>query len=232
MDWVELGNKLFANPPLLIVAGEALNPDFPKYREDSSPQFSREAFRHTPDEAWQKAHQLRKKALSSSLNAAHQAVAELQSLDPESWVVSLDPGDLWQKAGCRQVFSLFGSLNQIVCESCGHRDVFPPTEQAGTVFCPACNGVARPDVLLNDASFSSESLAKFEYLGLRARTILIAGTDPEKQPIKRLLEIVAEEGDCTLVELSEKPSELSFISEKIAYNPIEGLSQLLKLPED
>nr|WP_092070720.1 NAD-dependent deacylase [Dendrosporobacter quercicolus]NSL48353.1 NAD-dependent deacylase [Dendrosporobacter quercicolus DSM 1736]SDM14158.1 NAD-dependent deacetylase [Dendrosporobacter quercicolus] len=97
-------------------------------------------------------------------HAGHQALAELQKAGYLSQVVTQNVDGLHQRAGCREVLELHGTLRTVSCLNCqavyDSRTLVPEGSewerayQEGTYRhgqecrCPKCQGLLRPDVVL------------------------------------------------------------------------------------
>jgi NAD-dependent deacetylase len=82
-------------------------------------------------------------------NAAHHAMAALQSPERSVWIATQNIDELHQRAGSRNVFELHGNLRRIICTACRfseHWETFEPI--AELPLCPQCQAILRPDVVL------------------------------------------------------------------------------------
>ena len=106
-----------------------------------------EAFARNPDLVHRFYNARRIQAASASPNAAHDALAQLQSDYPgEVVLVTQNVDGLHEKAGARAIH-MHGELSRALCASCGHRwDA--PTEMVVGESCTACRApTARPDIV-------------------------------------------------------------------------------------
>lgn len=90
----------------------------------------------------------RVQAADATPNAAHHALAELESAYAgEVVLVTQNVDDLHHRAGSRKVLQMHGALRGALCHRCGHRWTAPP-EMTPETACPACaKRAARPDVV-------------------------------------------------------------------------------------
>ena len=81
-------------------------------------------------------------------NAAHQALARLQSeWRSEVVIVTQNVDSLHEAGGAENVIHMHGRLDGALCAACGHRWAAPPEMAVGEP-CPACaEPTARPDVV-------------------------------------------------------------------------------------
>ncbi|GGC15429.1 NAD-dependent protein deacylase [Marivita lacus] len=106
-----------------------------------------EAFARNPDLVHRFYNARRIQAASAKPNAAHDALARLQSDFPgEVVLVTQNVDGLHEKAGA-QAIHMHGELSRALCASCGHRWDAPPEMVVGEP-CTACRApTARPDIV-------------------------------------------------------------------------------------
>lgn len=106
-----------------------------------------EAFARNPDLVHRFYNARRIQAASAKPNAAHDALARLQSDFPGEVVLLTQNVDgLHEKAGARAIH-MHGELSRALCASCGHRWDAPPEMVVGES-CTACRApTARPDIV-------------------------------------------------------------------------------------
>ncbi|MDX5384068.1 MAG: NAD-dependent deacylase [Rhodobacterales bacterium] len=90
----------------------------------------------------------RVQAAAARPNAAHHALARLESAYPgQVTIVTQNVDALHEAAGSRRVLHMHGTLAGALCAACGHRWAAPAEMQPGHP-CPACAApAARPDVV-------------------------------------------------------------------------------------
>jgi len=81
----------------------------------------------------------RKDLESRSPNPAHYAIAGLEErFGGQIWNLTQNVDDLLERAGCRNVIHLHGTLRDLRCESCGHIWDIGYREQREDEKCPGC----------------------------------------------------------------------------------------------
>ncbi len=107
-----------------------------------------EAFARNPDLVVDFYNQRRVQAANATPNAAHEALARLETEHPgDVLVVTQNVDALHERAGSRNVLHMHGQLEQALCASCDHRWSAPQQMQPGDA-CPACSAPdARPDIV-------------------------------------------------------------------------------------
>ncbi|WP_299891956.1 NAD-dependent deacylase [uncultured Ruegeria sp.] len=107
-----------------------------------------EGFARDPDLVQDFYNARRVQAAQVQPNAAHQALARLQSEWPsEVVIVTQNVDSLHEAGGAENVIHMHGRLDGALCAACGHRWAAPPEMAVGEP-CPACaEPTARPDVV-------------------------------------------------------------------------------------
>lgn len=108
--------------------------------------------RARPELCWKYLAQLGNAVINAAPNAGHAAIARLQQLKPEAWVLTqnIDGYHLAAGSPAERVIEIHGQLAPLYCQSCGQESAelaehlarpLPPT-------CAACGGILRPPVVL------------------------------------------------------------------------------------
>ena len=90
----------------------------------------------------------REQAAEAAPNAAHLALARLETVFPGNvLLVTQNVDDLHERAGSTSVIHMHGTLTRALCHRCGHR-WNAPLVMSPQDHCPACNGLTtRPDIV-------------------------------------------------------------------------------------
>ena len=112
-------------------------------------------------------------------NAAHKALAKLESMGRLLAVVTQNIDGLHQAAGSKNVLELHGSVTKNYCTRCGGK--YPldyildkSNDKNGAPACNKCGGLVRPDVVLYGELLDNETVAK-AVAAIRAADMLIVG---------------------------------------------------------
>lgn len=121
-------------------------------------------------------------------NAAHYALAKLQSLRSSTMLVTQNVDGLMQEAGCKNVYELHGSARRWRCKGCTSKGPFKDDH------CLKCGGKLRPDVVLFgdklDENMVHEVMAEVPSCDL----VLLVGTSLEVYPAAGLPELALRHG--------------------------------------
>lgn len=108
-----------------------------------------EAWRRNPKMVWEFYSMRRSKAAAAAPNAAHIALAELESaIGDRLLLCTQNVDDLHEQAGSKRVLHMHGNLFQSRCESCGRTPFFDrDPHDAEIPKCLACGGKIRPNIV-------------------------------------------------------------------------------------
>jgi NAD-dependent deacetylase len=141
-------------------------------------------------------------------NAAHRALAELESLGVLDGVVTQNTDGLHAAAGSSTV-ELHGSAARVACEACGDRS------PAGPAFAAAragelpprcdCGGVLKPDVVLFGEQLPDGRLSEASSMARRSAVCLAAGSSLTVEPAATVPRLAARVGTLAVVNLESTP---------------------------
>lgn len=179
-----------------------------KYDPD---KFEKGYFKRHPDEVWP----LLKKVFFDMLgtatpNAAHTALADLETAGLLAGVVTQNIDGLHQKAGSRNVLEYHGSIRRMQCMQCRTffdsaaipLDKLPPA-------CPACGGLLKPDFVFFGEGVPSDIHREATRLAKQSEVCLIIGTGGQVMPAGRIPYIVKNAGG-TVIEVNLYDSGYSY----------------------
>lgn len=121
-------------------------------------------------------------AFDAEPNAAHLKLAELEQAGKLTAVVTQNIDGLHQKAGCKNVFELHGSVHRNYCTSC-HK--FYNTEYIkSSKGVPRCNcgGIIKPDVVLYEEGLYDNTVSGAINAIKNADCLIVAGTSLNVYP--------------------------------------------------
>jgi NAD-dependent deacetylase len=129
-------------------------------------------------------------------NAAHEALAALESAGNLDSAITQNIDGLHEAAGSESVIEIHGSGERVVCRDCGRRVAAEPVRErvrAGETppRCGECNGVLKPDVVLFGEELPEHALLKSHALAERADVFLVAGSSLAVEPAASLPETAA-----------------------------------------
>lgn len=181
---------------ILIITGAGLSADsgLPTYRgvgglynaktADGLPidmALSGPMLRRDPALCWKYIAELGKACLGAQPNAAHYAIAQLQRLKPECWVLTQNVDGYHRAAGSppERLIEIHGQLAPLFCESCGEVDpeLSEHLQRPLPPLCKHCHGVLRPPVVLFEEMLPERALETlYEEMAKGFDAVLSIGT--------------------------------------------------------
>jgi NAD-dependent deacetylase len=123
-------------------------------------------------------------------NAAHRALAELESRGMLDAVITQNIDMLHLKAGSERVIEVHGSIRTATCQECRTEfrieQVDELFDEDGVAICSGCHGHVKPDVVLFGELLPAEAMAEAEALAHRADLMLCIGSSLEVYPVAGL----------------------------------------------
>jgi len=170
--------------------------------EDHDPgMFDLSSFRRDPAGFWEEMLEVYDDAFppNPEPNAAHEALATLESRGNLAGVVTQNADQLHQEAGSQEVIELHGNLRRVVCQSCKQREPFedararavtagPPPE------CLDCQGTLKPDAVLFGEQLPEYAVFQAHSLAEKADVFVVAGSSLQVEPAASLPKTAAEKG--------------------------------------
>lgn len=134
-----------------------------------------------PALCWKYLAELGKACLGARANAGHYAIAELQRLKPQCWVLTQNIDGYHRAAGSppERLIEIHGELAPLYCQSCGAQDPqlaehlsrpLPPR-------CRQCGGILRPPVVLFEEMLPQRAIESlYTELGKGFAVVISIGT--------------------------------------------------------
>ncbi|NUR78176.1 MAG: NAD-dependent deacylase [Thermoleophilia bacterium] len=190
-----LAELIRANQPCVALTGAGVSTEsgIPDFRSaggiwaqyDPYEVASIEGFRRDPERVWEfYGHRLAALA-DARPNAAHAALAELESRGLVEAVVTQNVDRLHASAGSRDVIEVHGSIGGAVCLSCGNRE-----EDARALLplprCAGCGAILKPGVVMFGELLPAAAIDRATALAQSAGLLLVIGTSLEVWPVSGL----------------------------------------------
>lgn len=148
-------------------------------------------------------------------NAAHAAIAELDTLGRLECVITQNIDNLHQKAGNApgRVYELHGTMHWIRCLQCGGR--YPLEEileqyrgAADPPACERCGGIMKPDVIFFGEALPEETLEEATRHASRCDLLIVVGSSLVVYPAATMPLIAKESGaKLVIVNLTPTPAD-------------------------
>lgn len=163
--------------------------------------------------------------LDSKPNKAHLFLAELEKAGKLGAVVTQNIDGLHQKAGCKKVYELHGSVHRNYCQKCGKSfDAEFILNSSGVPKCTDCGGIIKPDVVLYEESLDDRTVNASVNAIANADVLIVAGTSLTVYPAAGLTRYF---NGNSLVLINKSATPLDGKADLIIYDSVgETLSQI------
>ena len=137
-------------------------------------------------------------------NAAHEALAALESGENLEAVITQNIDGLHAAAGSEEVIEIHGSGERVVCRDCGRHSAAGPVRERvrdgeTPPRCAECEGILKPDVVLFGEQLPEHALLKSHALAEKADVFLVAGSSLAVEPAASLPQTAADHGATIIV---------------------------------
>jgi NAD-dependent deacetylase len=165
------------------------------------------SFRYHPEKFYAWVRPLASIIQQAQSNAAHRALADLESAHRLKLVMTQNIDDLHTRAGSEQVLELHGNLRQATCGHC--HQVWPGgpmlakfIEDGALPRCPDCGGVLKPNVILMGEQLPETAFRQARRAARQCDVMLVAGSSLEVMPSAALpLEAVTHGAQLIIINL-------------------------------
>lgn len=160
-------------------------------------------------------------------NAAHVAMAQLESMGVLRHTISQNIDNLHFAAGSIEVTEIHGNRTKVRCIDCGARWAWAdfPIEDMPPV-CSQCGGIVKGDTVMFGEPIPRAFLAECHSQAGRADCVLIAGTSATVYPAAAFPEIVLNAGG-TVIEINTDETPFSRYASAVLRGPAGKMLPLL-----
>jgi NAD-dependent deacetylase len=157
-----------------------------------------DVFRHDPKRFWSYYRPRFGMLEDKRPNAAHEALADLESKGMLEAVITQNIDRLHRRAGSQRVVEVHGTIETGSCLKCS---AAYPLEEVKTLFdaegvarCSSCGGPVKPDVVLFGEMLPERAMEEAHELASRAELLLCVGSSLEVYPVASLPAVTAGAG--------------------------------------
>lgn len=174
-----------------------------------------------PQTFYERMRPLFEKIITAEPNAAHYALAELETRGTIHAVITQNDDMLQQRAGSNNVIEIHGSLVEATCIQCYKIKPFRPLLDQyltdGIVpRCGECGGVMKPNVILTGEQLPVRAMLAAQQAIRRADLLLIAGTSLAGGPASSLVDSAYLQGS-KLIILNRTPTLMDASAEVVIH---------------
>ncbi len=212
-----------ANHPVALTgAGVSTASGIPDFRSEGGiweqfdpAEFQYSRFQRDPAGFWRLRTELHDAVYGDGIepNAAHTALAALESRGHLRALITQNIDGLHEQAGAESLIEIHGNGDRVICTDCGRRSPMKPIKQrvaAGELppLCEVCDGVLKPDVVLFGEQLSKPLLQRAKHHARESDMFLAVGSSLRVEPAASLPRIAARNG-ATLVVVNLESTPVS-----------------------
>lgn len=139
-------------------------------------------------------------------NAAHDALAKLESKGELKAVITQNIDGLHQLAGSKTVLELHGTIHQNSCMNCpAVYNLEYILSQSGTPHCKHCGGVIRPDIIMYGEMLNDSVMRKAIDHIKSCDLLIVGGTSLVVHPAAGLIEYMPKGAELVLINRDPTP---------------------------
>jgi NAD-dependent deacetylase len=186
-------------------------------------------FNKHPDQAWKVIKEIFYEHFGkASPNDAHNALAEMESLDLLQVLITQNIDNLHQKAGSLMVIEYHGNSQRLLCRQCGNH--YPVSDQLIDRMppkCPECGDILKPDFVFFGEPIPIKTHQYALKETIEADVWLVIGTTGEVFPAASL-PFEAKYNGKTIIEINIEPSNYTHqISDIFLQGPAASITREL-----
>jgi NAD-dependent deacetylase len=167
-----------------------------------------QAFARNPELVWEWYDWRRQKISTARPNAAHRALADLESAKPSFLLVTQNVDGLHDLAGSREIVELHGNIWRLRCTKCGESRVDRTSPLPELPPHCNCGAMLRPDVVWFGEPLPHEALRVSMERAAVTDLVLVIGTSAVVYPAAGVAQ-VALQSDRPVIEINPDETELS-----------------------
>ncbi len=166
-------------------------------------------------------------------NPAHYKLAEMESKNKLTAVVTQNVDGLHQKAGSRRVLEVHGNGTKFYCQRCGtHYSFDDVVATQGPFYCLKndCGGLVRPDIVMYGESLGNKVLNQSIDAIAKADLVIVGGSSMTVYPAAGLIHYRKPASKLVLVNLD--PTPYDGVCDLVAHGPIGELFDRLEIASE
>jgi NAD-dependent deacetylase len=178
---------------------------------------SMDGFLSNPQLVWDWYNYRRKIIYQVNPNPGHYALAELENIYPNFYLITQNVDRLHQRAGSSRVIELHGNIIDNYCKDCTKEFHFDEIIE-NIPKCDVCGGLIRPAVVWFGEMLPEKALKQSEILAMKSDVFISVGSSLEVYPAANL-PIIAKNYGAVTIEINPNKSALSYYMDFILQYP-------------
>lgn len=175
-----------------------------------------EAFQDDPRLVWEFYNYRRELLMNVRPNAAHLALAALESATRDFMLITQNVDGLHQSAGNRRVLEIHGNIWIVRCTRCGHVEERKGARLPALPSCGPCGGLLRPGVVWFGESLPTDRWQQAEDAARHCDCMVVVGTSAQVHPAASLAWFARDCG-AHVIEINLEPTPAGEIASLCLY---------------
>lgn len=167
-----------------------------------------EAFERDPRLVWEWYNWRRELIATKSPNAAHHAIAKLESRLSQFWLITQNVDGLHRQAGSTRLSEIHGNIWKVRCTVCGQISDNRSVPMSILPFCPSCRSLVRPHIVWFGESLNPEDLRHCDRALRSSDCLIVIGTSGVVYPAAGFASVAKQTG-AFVIEVNLDPTPQS-----------------------
>lgn len=165
--------------------------------------------------------------LHAEPNAAHIALAQMESTGTLKSIITQNIDMLHSRAGSQQVIEIHGHLREVTCIHCfavypADEHIYRFLDDGEIPMCPACGHVLKPNVILYGEQLPAQALTAARQQTRTCDVMLVAGSSLEVFPAADL-PVQAKRNGASLIFINLSPTEFDPLADVVIHADVTDI---------
>ncbi|MBA57310.1 MAG: NAD-dependent protein deacylase [Pseudomonadales bacterium] len=240
----EIADLIQQSNRILFITGAGISADsgLPTYRgigglyddahtEEGIPievALSGEMLQQRPELTWKYLLQVERACRGAGFNLAHRLIAQIETLKPQSWVLTQNIDGFHRAAGTRQLIEIHGKVGELLCGKCHYHQGALDYSHIETVpVCPRCHSIMRPNVVLFGEMLPEEAVSVLHREMVRGFDLVFSIGTTSVFPYISQPVFEARRWNAKVIEINPGITEVSpFVHYKLPMRAVEAMENI------
>jgi NAD-dependent deacetylase len=171
---------------------------------------TRNALQNKSDNFWEFYHSIRKALKNIKPNLGHYSLVDIEQMFKKFYLITMNEYNLHRIAGNQRVAELNGNVTRSRCTKCDYirNEDIKNYNLSGTIKCPKCGSLLRPDVVLLDEQIPQRTIEAVNQAAATSEVFISIGVSHTLKVVENL-PYVAKGNGAYLLEINKQETELT-----------------------
>ncbi len=168
------------------------------------------ALQNKSDDFWKFYHSIRNALKTIKPNLGHYSLVDMEQMFKKFYLITMNEYNLHRLAGSQRVAEVNGNITRSRCTKCDfiRNEDITKYNLSGTIQCPKCGNMLRPDVVLLDEQLPQRTIDAVNQAAATSEVFISIGVSHSLQIIKNI-PYVAKGNGAYLLEINKHETELT-----------------------